>query len=99
VLFLADSLATVGADALLPRWPAYVEHVRVILRWHPPPSAERIRGVVDGHHLMKELGLTPGPVVGRLLAAIDEAANAGEIESPNDATDLARKLLQEWGTS
>ncbi|MDA1002352.1 MAG: HD domain-containing protein [Chloroflexi bacterium] len=94
-LFLADSLATVGAEALLPRWPAYVAHVRGIVGWQPasdarPPGAgERL---LDGHALIAATGLAPGPAVGRVLIAVDEATATGEVRTLDEALALARRL-------
>ncbi|RME57589.1 MAG: polynucleotide adenylyltransferase, partial [Caldilineae bacterium] len=49
--------------------------------------------LVDGRTLMAQLDLTPGPQVGRLLAAIAEAQAAGEIADQEQALALARSLL------
>ena len=38
-------------------------------------------------------GSSTGPQLGELLAAIDEAAYAGEVASRDDAIELARGLL------
>ena len=92
VLFLADSLATAGAETLLPRWPAYVAHVQRIATWEPPPAAALLRRVVDGHAVMRATGLAPGPAVGRVLAAVEEAAAAGEVRSEGEALRLAVHL-------
>jgi poly(A) polymerase/tRNA nucleotidyltransferase (CCA-adding enzyme) len=89
VLFLADSLATAGAEALLPRWPAYVALVRGIAGWEPPPAATRLRRLVDGHAVMRATGLAPGPAVGRVLEVIEEAAAAGELRHEAEAIRLA----------
>lgn len=91
-LFLADSLATAGGAALAPRWPAYVAHVARILGWRerrPTGGAERI---LNGHAIMEATGLTPGPRIGEIGAAIDEAAALGEIETVEQARTLAVQL-------
>lgn len=93
-LFLADSLATVGAEELLPRWPAYVAHVHRIITWRPPASAGELHRLLDGHALMAATGLEPGPRIGTLLAAIEEAAAAGEVQTEDEALDLARRLAE-----
>jgi hypothetical protein len=95
LLYLADSIATAGVDVLLPRWPAYVEHVRRIVEWSAPPTAGAVRRIVDGHAVMRATGLQPGPAVGRILAAVDEAAAAGEVVTPDDALALARQLARD----
>ena len=43
-----------------------------------------------GDELIAELGIEPGPEVGRLLDAIDEAAFAGEVRTREEALALAR---------
>jgi poly(A) polymerase len=94
-LFLADSLATVGAEALLPRWPGYVAHVRAIIEWTPPPAATGLRSPIDGHAVMRATGLPPGPIVGQVLDALAEAAATGEVVDQRSALLLARKLADE----
>jgi hypothetical protein len=42
-----------------------------------------------------ELGLAPGPEIGRILAAIDEERAAGTISTREDALALARSLAEE----
>lgn len=92
-LFLADSLATAGAAALLPRWRGYAAHVARILAWQPKRSTRTGR-ILDGHAIMEATGLQPGPLVGEIRAKIDEAAAVGEIAGVDEARDLARQLAQ-----
>ena len=94
-LFLADSLATVGPERLLPRWPAYVEHVHGIVTWQPSQAAATVAQLVDGHAVMAATGLGPGPLVGRILAAVEEGAAAGELGSEEDALSLARSMARD----
>ena len=42
---------------------------------------------------MRALGLAPGPLVGRLLAAIGNAQAAGEISTSTEALALARSIV------
>jgi hypothetical protein len=44
-----------------------------------------------------ELGLAPGPEIGRILAAIEEERAAGTISTREEALDLARSLASERG--
>jgi len=53
------------------------------------PEAPLLRG----DELAAELGLQPGPQLGPLLAALEEARYAGEIATREDAVRLARSLL------
>jgi len=92
-LFLADSLATAGAQALLPRWPAYAAHVVRIVSWQPRVRANA--GVIlDGHAIMEVTGLGPGPLIGEIRAKIDEAAAVGEVASVDQAKQLACTLAE-----
>jgi DNA-binding SARP family transcriptional activator len=43
--------------------------------------------------LVDELGIEPGPELGRLIAEIEAAVFAGEVSTPDEATALARELI------
>ncbi len=92
LLFLADSLSTVGADVLLLRWPAYVAHVRRVIEWRPPAPPDGRARLVDGRDVIGATGLAPGPAVGRVLDAVEEAAATGEVRTREEALALARAL-------
>lgn len=93
-LFLADSLATAGTKALLPRWRGYAAHVARILAWQPKRAAGSGR-ILDGHAIMEVTGLEPGPFVGEIRAKIDEATAIGEIAGVDEARDMAVRLASE----
>lgn len=57
------------------------------------PARKAKRRIVTGHDLIEELGLKPGPIVGELLRAIDEAQAVGEISTREEALRLARRIL------
>ena len=90
-LFLADSLATAGPRALLPRWPAYAAHVTRILNWQPRRSTAEPR-LLDGREIMAAAGIGPGPQVGVIQREIDERAAIGKIRTAEEARQLARTL-------
>ena len=92
LLFLADSLATAGAQELVPRWPAYLAHVQRIACWQEPAAAAAVRVLVDGHAVMAATGLPPGPRLGRILSAIAEATATEEVRNADEALTLARRL-------
>ncbi|MCW2982815.1 MAG: hypothetical protein JWR63_385, partial [Conexibacter sp.] len=48
---------------------------------------------IRGDELARALDLRPGPRLGALLAAIDEARYAGEVADADAAVALARTLL------
>ncbi len=52
-------------------------------------AATQRQPLVNGHTLMKRLGLPPGEQVGQLLNLIQEAQAAGEIETQEAALELA----------
>jgi len=49
--------------------------------------------IVSGHDLMRELSLKPGPVIGDLLRAVDEAVALGKVQTKEEAIVLARAAL------
>ena len=95
-LSLADHLATVGprrdmeAVRAHARLTAYVIHKRVTdERIVSPPK------LVRGDDLIAALGIEPGPELGRLLAAIEEAQASGEIATKEEALALARGMQRD----
>jgi hypothetical protein len=54
-----------------------------------PPAPPLLRG----DQLAAELGIRPGPELGRLLAALAEDQYAGAISTPAEAVRRARELL------
>ena len=96
LLSLADHLATWGPNLQQHRWSRRLEVAETLLTHYfdrreetvsPPP-------LVTGHDLMAELGLSPGPEIGRLLEALREARAAGEIGTRDEALSLAAQLAQ-----
>jgi len=102
VLSLADHLATVGPRLDWQDWQAHLGLVGHIVAQRfaeealTPVASGRL---VSGHDLMEALGLTPGPLVGRLLGAIEEAQGAGEVTAREEALALARRELERLTTA
>lgn len=95
LLSVADRLATRGHNADV----AITKHVDVAremvgeaLRWRACGGAPR--PLLRGDELARELGIAPGPELGRLLAALSEAQFAGEVSAPQEAVEAARALLR-----
>jgi putative nucleotidyltransferase with HDIG domain len=91
VLSVADRLATRGSGAE----KAIRKHLELAdqllgeaLAWRQRPPRPPIRG----DRLARELGIEPGPELGRILAELEEASFAGEIESAQEAVARAREL-------
>jgi putative nucleotidyltransferase with HDIG domain len=91
VLSAADRLATRGERSRPEAVAAHMEVARELaaaaLEWRARPPVPPLRG----DELIAELGIEPGPAVGRLLAIIEEAAYAGEATSREQALALARE--------
>jgi len=94
VLSIADRLATrgVGSDEAI---ASHLELARELLgdalRWAAAPPRVPIRG----DELAAALGVAPGPELGVILAELQEATFAGEVESRQQAVAHARELLRE----
>lgn len=98
-LCLADHMATAGPRLDMDQWQRHCQLTAHLLRCHfeadavvAPPK------LLDGHLLMANLGLQPGPLVGRLLETVREAQAAGAIASTEEALALAAgELTQRRG--
>jgi putative nucleotidyltransferase with HDIG domain len=94
LLTCADRIATRGknAEAAI---EAHLELARELmtaaLRWRAqgPPRAP-----LRGDELAHELGIEPGPDLGRLLGELEEASYAGEVTTADQAVEYARRLRE-----
>jgi poly(A) polymerase len=93
LLTVADRLATRGRKAD----EAIARHLQLARQLLAAALAERRRGrrtpLVRGDDLAAELGLVPGPPLGRLLAELEAAEYAGEIHTREEAIAHARQVL------
>ncbi len=94
LLTVADRLATQGERTRQEAIDAHLELAREMigeaLAWrHDGPP----RPPIKGDRLAAELGIEPGPELGRLLGEIEAAVFAGEVSSAEDAIALARGLV------
>jgi putative nucleotidyltransferase with HDIG domain len=92
VLSCADRLATGGRraeEATAAHVELAAQLLEAVLDWreHGPP-----RVPLRGNELARELGLQPGPELGRVLAELAEAAYAGEVDTREAALAAARRL-------
>ena len=95
LLTCADRLATRGknADAAI---EAHLDLARELmtaaLRWR---AAGPPRAPLRGDELAHELGIKPGPDLGRLLGELEEASYAGEVTTADQAVEYARRLRED----
>lgn len=90
---LADEMATHGPRLTAAAWETARQWAAAALDLAisaPPPPPPLVRG----DRLMAELGLRPGPLVGRLLRAIADAQQDGALATADDAVVFARRLLE-----
>lgn len=92
IFTVADRLATRGRNA----GPAIAAHLALADEMLDHAFARRAHGrpgpLVRGDELMRELGIPPGPELGRLLAQLQEDAYAGEVATRAEALSRARHL-------
>ena len=97
LLTVADRLATRGRKAE----PAIAAHLEVARQVLVAAFAEHAAGprapLLRGDELARELGITPGPRLGELLAELEEDRYAGEIATREDALRRARELASRRG--
>ena len=94
VLALADYLATHGPLVLMEEWKRHCRLINYILEEHEKQQAKVLPvKLIDGHDLMNIFGLTPGPLIGELLALVHEAQASGELNTKEEALALVQKEL------
>jgi tRNA nucleotidyltransferase/poly(A) polymerase len=97
VLFhaLADHRATFGPDVEDEGWAQLVMLAERMMGdyWERQPERVKPPSLVDGHDLLREFGLRPGPQIGELLEAVREAQVSGEVHSHQEALRLIRARL------
>lgn len=94
LLTCADRIATRGrnADAAIEAHLGLArELMSAALEWRRegPPRAP-----LRGDELAGELGMEPGPDLGRLISELEEASYAGEVTNADQAVEYARRLRE-----
>ncbi len=91
-LSLADHVAARGPRLRIDGWRRHVAYITHILaRRHEEEALVRPPRLLTGNDVMAALGIGPGPEVGRLLAAVEEAHAAGEIADRDGALTFIRQ--------
>ncbi len=88
---LADHLAARGPHLDVLDWRDHLAWTARMLaaHWEKPP--EQHRPLLTGHDIMAALGIGPGKLVGELLTEVQEAQDAGELSTADEALELARQ--------
>ena len=92
-LAMADYLAAKGPEVVAERWANHARMLGNLLQaGREKAPARGPQRLLTGHDLMQQFDLPPGPLIGRLLAQIDEARAAGEVATREEALALAATL-------
>ena len=93
----ADRMATRGSKSRLDQIDQQRDRLEELLRAYFFQAEEVVKPprLVDGHQLMQLFQLPSGPVIGTLLAAIEEAQAEGRVQTAEEALALARQMLQQ----
>ena len=94
---LADVLGTYGVTLTQDVWKAELETSRQLLEaWFEQPEvAVTPPRLVTGDDIIQLLGIRPGRMIGQILADIQEKQACGDVQSRQQALDLARQLYNQ----
>jgi hypothetical protein len=93
-LALADYLATHGPRLDVEEWQQHNQMINYVLTEHFNQEAKVLPAkLINGRDLMDIFGLSPGRLIGELLAMVREAQASGEVSSRDEAIELVRKEL------
>jgi putative nucleotidyltransferase with HDIG domain len=101
LIWWADRMATRGPKSHLDQIDQQRARLEELLNAYFFQAAEVVKPprLVDGRLLMQTFQLPPGPLIGQLLGAVEEAQAEGRIRSAEDALALAREMLKTAGPS
>lgn len=85
LLELADRLATRGPATAKTPLEKHVQFTNSLLAAYYQAPKETPPPLLDGHEVMARYSLSPGPVVGKLLALAKEAQEEGQISTKEEA--------------
>lgn len=95
LLALSDNAAKSGEDPSAEQTGPFRDFVVSLLDLYYRMDAAGIRHrpLVTGRDLIEQLGLRPGPSIGRLLEAVHEARVAGKVQTRAEALEFVRSLV------
>jgi tRNA nucleotidyltransferase/poly(A) polymerase len=91
LLTIAHYLAERGFQLDTPAWTALLQTIAALFDGYD--AAINLVPLVTGDDVMAALGINPGPRVGQILNLLHEAQALGEIQSADEAFDLAADWL------
>lgn len=91
-----DRMATRGPASRLDQIDQQRARLEELLRayFFKPEEAVRPPKLINGQELMQALALQPGPLIGTLLRAIEEAQAEGNLHTREEALALARQVTK-----
>jgi poly(A) polymerase len=93
-LALADYLASRGPLVSMEEWKKNCQLINYILAEHDKQQAKILPvKLIDGHDIMNTFDLAPGPLIGKLLAIVNEAHASGELSTREEALALVQREL------
>ena len=94
ILALADYLASRGPLVSMEEWEKNCQLINYILAEHDKQQTKILPvKLIDGHDIMNNFDLAPGPLIGKLLAIVNEAHASGELSTKEEALALVRREL------
>ena len=94
LLALADYLASRGPLVSMDEWRRNCQLANYILTEHEKQQTKILPvKLIDGDDIMREFGLAPGPLIGKLLSTVSEAHASGELSTREEALALVQREL------
>jgi tRNA nucleotidyltransferase/poly(A) polymerase len=97
LLSLADTLATYGDTLPYEKWVAELEVCITLLEawWERQNDVIHPLRLLTGFDLQEKFGLKPGPLIGLLLAGLEEAQACGEVVDQPEALLFVQNWLEQ----
>jgi poly(A) polymerase len=93
LLFMADLEATRGPARLEENHELTMQRAASAIALFFDAQKAPLRRLLNGRDLMRLFGLTPGPLIGRILEKLSETQAAGEVRTWKEAVDAVRLWL------
>jgi putative nucleotidyltransferase with HDIG domain len=92
---LCDHLAARGPYLQLDDWTHHVLWTTAVLNedWIARPEQRPVR-LISGNDVVQILGVPAGPLVGRVLAAVEEAQFVGDVKTREEALAVAAEIVR-----